>query len=84
MKTLTNEQLLNEIRETNLAYLMLAQRMIREDRAQALFRLGLSDETADLIGGPTFDGHKPNAYIDSFKVGLKGNQKIEGGNVVGK
>jgi len=51
MMTSTNEQLLNEIRETNLSYLMLAQRMIREDRAQALFRLGLTEETADLIAG---------------------------------
>ncbi len=46
MKT---EQLREEIRETNLAYLMLAQRMLGEDRAQAMFRLGLSEETAALI-----------------------------------
>ena len=46
MKT---EQLREEIRETNLTYLMLAQRMLTEDRAQAMFRLGLSEETAALI-----------------------------------
>lgn len=47
MKT---EHMLDEIRDTNLTYLMLAQRLIREDRAQALYRLGLTEEVADLIG----------------------------------
>jgi flagellar transcriptional activator FlhD len=47
MKT---ERMLDEIREANLTYLMLAQRLIREDRAQALYRLGLSEEVADVIG----------------------------------
>ncbi|HET8609970.1 MAG TPA: flagellar transcriptional regulator FlhD, partial [Burkholderiales bacterium] len=32
------DQLLEEIRETNLTYLILAQKMIRADRVQALFR----------------------------------------------
>ncbi|NIU60792.1 MAG: flagellar transcriptional regulator FlhD, partial [Pseudomonas stutzeri] len=35
-----SEQLLAEIREANLTYLMLAQNLIRKDRAEALFRLG--------------------------------------------
>ena len=39
---MTNDQILAEIRETNLSYLMLAQSLIRSDREQALFRLGLS------------------------------------------
>lgn len=43
------DQILLEIRETNLSYLMLAQGLIRADREQALFRLGISEETADLI-----------------------------------
>ena len=46
MKT---ESLLNEIREANLSYLILAQTMIRADRAEALVRLGLSDEVAGII-----------------------------------
>ena len=45
------EALLEEIREANLTYLMLAQALIRKDRAQALYRLGLSEQVADLIGG---------------------------------
>ena len=44
-----NDQLLNEIREANLTYLMLAQTLIRKDKAEALFRLGLSEESADLL-----------------------------------
>ena len=44
-----NEQLLAEIRDANLTYLILAQNLIRKDRAEALFRLGLSEEAADLL-----------------------------------
>ena len=46
---MTSEQLLAEIREANLTYLMLAQSVIRKDKAEALFRLGISEESADLI-----------------------------------
>jgi flagellar transcriptional activator FlhD len=45
----SNDQLLEGVREINLAYLMLAQQMIRLDRAQALYRLGISDEVAKVI-----------------------------------
>ena len=44
------DSMLDEIRDANLTYLMLAQALIRNDRAQALFRLGLSEEVADIIG----------------------------------
>ncbi|HEX7634182.1 MAG TPA: flagellar transcriptional regulator FlhD [Noviherbaspirillum sp.] len=40
---------LAEIRDVNLSYLMIAQQMIRQDRAEAIFRLGISGEIADLI-----------------------------------
>jgi flagellar transcriptional activator FlhD len=43
------QQILAEIREANLSYLMLAQSLIRADREQALFRLGISEETANLL-----------------------------------
>jgi flagellar transcriptional activator FlhD len=46
---MTADQILSEVRETNLSYLMLAQSLIRADREQALFRLGISEETATLI-----------------------------------
>ncbi len=47
------EQTLAEIREANLSYLMLAQSLIRSDREQALYRLGVSEETAGLIDAMT-------------------------------
>ncbi len=47
---MNTEQILAEIREANLSYLMLAQSLIRSDKEQALFRLGVSEETAALIG----------------------------------
>jgi flagellar transcriptional activator FlhD len=43
------DQILAEIREANLSYLMLAQNLIRADREQALYRLGISEETAVLL-----------------------------------
>jgi flagellar transcriptional activator FlhD len=43
------DQILAEIREANLSYLMLAQSLIRADREQALFRLGVSEDTATLL-----------------------------------
>ncbi len=46
---MTTDQIVSEIHEANLTYLMLAQNLIRSDRAEALFRLGLSEESADLI-----------------------------------
>lgn len=46
---MNTEQILAEIREANLSYMMLAQSLIRADREQALFRLGVSEETAALL-----------------------------------
>jgi flagellar transcriptional activator FlhD len=40
----------NEIGDLNLAYLLLAQRLVREDIASAMFRLGMNRELADLMG----------------------------------
>lgn len=46
----TND-IMAEIRDANLSYLMLAQQMIRSDKATAIFRLGISNEIADLLEG---------------------------------
>ncbi len=43
----------DEIRELNLAYLMLAQQLVREDREIAMFRLGIGADVAELINGLT-------------------------------
>ena len=40
----------NEVGDLNLAYLLLAQRLVREDVASAMFRLGMSRELADFLG----------------------------------
>ena len=41
----------DEIRELNLAYLMLTQHMLRDDRAAAIYRLGIGEEVADMLEG---------------------------------
>jgi flagellar transcriptional activator FlhD len=44
MKT---DLLLEEIRDLNISYMLLAKQMIKDDREQAMYRLGLSEEAAD-------------------------------------
>ncbi|WP_275287432.1 flagellar transcriptional regulator FlhD [Halomonas elongata] len=44
----TNEYL-DEIREMNLAYLLLAQRLLNADREEAMFRLKVDDDMADFL-----------------------------------
>ena len=45
---------------------------------------GFKAPTRDFIEGMEYDGRRRNAYIDGFTIGLKGQQKVEGANVVGK
>jgi len=49
MSSSSSDQLLQELREVNLSYLVLAQHMIRADKAQALYRLGISEEIATVL-----------------------------------
>ncbi|CAD86319.1 MULTISPECIES: flagellar transcriptional regulator FlhD [Nitrosomonas] len=42
-------QILDEIREVNLSYLLLAQQMLREDRIAAMYRLGIDEDIADIL-----------------------------------
>ncbi len=69
-------------------YLEAAKALIAEKKVNAAdFDLagdGFKAPTKEFIDGIEFDGRKPNAYIDKMVVGLKGAQKIENGNVVGK
>ena len=46
---MNTEQILSEIRESNLSYLMLAQSLIRADREQALYHLGINEDTSAMI-----------------------------------
>lgn len=48
---MTVNDMLAEIRDANLNYLMLAQQMIRADKATAIFRLGIDAEIAELLEG---------------------------------
>ena len=48
---MTANDMMAEIRDANLSYLMLAQQMIRADKVTAIFRLGIAAEIADLIEG---------------------------------
>lgn len=40
-----------EISDLNLTYMLLAQKLLRQDRAAAMFRLGISRELADMLVG---------------------------------
>ncbi|MHB1654869.1 MAG: flagellar transcriptional regulator FlhD [Burkholderiales bacterium] len=48
---MTTNDILAEIRDANLNYLMLAQQMIRADKATAIFRLGVDAQIAELLEG---------------------------------
>lgn len=39
-----------EISSVNLAYLLLAQRLVRKNKVEAMYRLGVSKEIADILG----------------------------------
>lgn len=42
-------ELLKHIYDINLSYLLLAHRLIVQDKASAMFRLGISEEMADTL-----------------------------------
>ncbi|MEO1494265.1 MAG: CmpA/NrtA family ABC transporter substrate-binding protein [Pseudomonadota bacterium] len=44
---------------------------------------GYKPATAEFIDGVEYDGRKPNSYLDSFPIGLKGEQKVVGNEVEG-
>lgn len=47
----TQEDFLSEIHDANINYLMLAQQMVKTDKVMAIYRLGISEDIADLIAG---------------------------------
>ena len=42
-------QIHEEIREINLGYMLLAQRLLREDKVTAMYRLGISEDAANIL-----------------------------------
>ena len=69
-------------------YAEAAKSLIAEKKVNAAdFELtsdGFRAPTKEFIDGIEYDGRKPNAYIEKLTIGLKGQQKIEGSDVVGK
>jgi nitrate/nitrite transport system substrate-binding protein len=61
-------------------YLEAASRLVAEGRAQRddfpFDTDGFKPPTSEFIDGVTYDGRRPNAYIDSFRIGLKGTQAV--------
>ncbi|EBG1721321.1 flagellar transcriptional regulator FlhD [Salmonella enterica] len=53
MGTMHTSELLKHIYDINLSYLLLAQRLIVQDRASAMFRLGINEEMANTLGALT-------------------------------
>jgi flagellar transcriptional activator FlhD len=41
--------MLGEIKDVNLSYLLLAQRLLREDKAMGMFRMGINGQLADVL-----------------------------------
>jgi len=44
-----SNQILDEIRDINLSYMLLAKQMLREDRVSAMYRLGINKDVADIL-----------------------------------
>lgn len=45
----TDISLLNDIQEVNLSYMMLAQRLLRENLSAGMLRLGFDSDVAELV-----------------------------------
>ncbi|AEC19286.1 transcriptional activator FlhD [Pusillimonas sp. T7-7] len=45
----TDTSLLNDIQEVNLSYMMLAQRLLRENLSAGMLRLGFDSDVAELV-----------------------------------
>ena len=67
-------------------YQLAAEALISEGKASdEMFDFdadGYRDPTSDFIDGVSYDGTKPNAYIDSLTIGLKGSQTVAGSDIV--
>jgi len=53
MKATTPSDTLHDIKEVNLSFLLLAQRLLREDRAAGMHRMGISERLADVLANLT-------------------------------
>ncbi|AQZ53472.1 CmpA/NrtA family ABC transporter substrate-binding protein [Martelella mediterranea] len=69
-------------------YLEAARQLIDEGHAtEADFPFdtdGYKPATNEFIDGVTYDGRHPNAYLESFPIGLKGDEVIDGNKIAGR
>ncbi|MET4701801.1 nitrate/nitrite transport system substrate-binding protein [Constrictibacter sp. MBR-5] len=69
-------------------YLKAARLLVEEGKAQeADFPWttdGYREPTADFIDGIAYDGRTPNAYLEKFAIGLRGDQTVDGTSVAGR
>lgn len=70
------KQIAEEIKEANLSYLLLAQQMIRADKTSAIFRLGVSEEMADLINGLSPAQMLKMAASDTLLCGFRFDENL--------
>ena len=67
-------------------YLKAAQSLLEEGKVQRADFPWQSDgyraATKEFIDGVEYDGRKPNDYLAKLAIGLRGDQKVQGGNVV--
>src|SRR5690625_2386738 len=47
----SENQLLDDIQEVNLSYLILAQRLLKENKNVGMYRLGISEDVAETLMG---------------------------------
>ena len=45
--------------------------------------MAIARRQSDFIDGLTYDGRKPNEYLNQFPIGLKENQTVTGADVSG-
>jgi len=53
MSAMTPSDMLSEIKQINLSYLLLVQRMLREDKAAIMRRMGISESLAEILANMT-------------------------------
>lgn len=48
-----NDEIAREISDINLAYILLAQKMVKKDKAATMIRLGIGSKLADMLANMT-------------------------------
>lgn len=70
-------ELLKHIYDINLSYLLLAQRLIVQDKASAMFRLGINEEMANTLGATILGDGSVALIVDVTALqGLNREQRM--------